>query len=400
MTQAFKLDIRLLSRFQRLFLGYSGGLDSTVLLYLLAHAQLKTKIQVVHVHHGLSHNAESWLQHCQFQCQKLALPLQTFRVNIASSNIEQNAREARQQIFASLLTPDDAVLLAHHADDQAETLLLNILRGSGIQGAAAMLPQMPFAQGVMLRPLLPFSRQMLYDYALQEGYQWIEDESNQDSRFSRNFLRQEVMPILKKRWPSCVDRMRQFSQHCQNTLINMTQVVNNELDLSLKKLSLSSIDIKNKSLVSNILYFWLKQHQIKLRSMSLINQIIDHVILTRPDAMPHVNLGKSLLRRYKKTLYLTPVDPLSGFRFVGVEALIKSDPRLSVQFRQGGEAMRYHGQTQSLKKLFQRWEVPPWERAHIPLIYCDNKIIAVAKYAISDECPDFLKKDDLQRILC
>ncbi len=192
-----------LKHFNRLFVGFSGGLDSTVLTICPCwRIQLREKLTAVHIHHGISINASYWQKHCQEFCAALAIPCITQAVDFNRlANIEEGARRARYAAFATLLKERDGLLLGHHLDDQAETLLLQLFRGAGVDGLASMADFGSLGLGTVVRPLLAVNRASLHAYALHHGLTWIEDESNQDVHYSRNYLRQNIIPLLAEKWP-------------------------------------------------------------------------------------------------------------------------------------------------------------------------------------------------------
>lgn len=189
-------------------LAFSGGLDSHVLLH--ACSQLRTEwpdlnVRAIHIEHGLQAISAQWVQHCQTVCAALTIPLQVEYLNLtiaAGQSLEAVAREARYAAFAQHLQAGEMLLTAHHQNDQAETLLLHVMRGSGVDGLAAMPMIRPFAQGHLARLLLPFTRADLQQYAAYYQLAYIDDPSNADNRFERNFIRNQVMPLLKQRWVS------------------------------------------------------------------------------------------------------------------------------------------------------------------------------------------------------
>jgi len=189
------------------WVAYSGGLDSAVLLHLAAQTQscrMDLAIRALHIHHGLHADADAWTAHCQSNCLSLGIPLTVLRVDAGKrpgQSPEEVARHARYRAIESLIGPGDTVLLAQHRDDQAETLLLQLLRGAGLDGLAAMPVRSRLGAGHLLRPLLDCSRAQLAYYANEHGLAWVEDPSNQELIFDRNFLRREVMPLLRSRWP-------------------------------------------------------------------------------------------------------------------------------------------------------------------------------------------------------
>ncbi|GAE56601.1 hypothetical protein XPR_3236, partial [Xanthomonas arboricola pv. pruni MAFF 301420] len=196
---------------------YSGGVDSSVLLHLLATTPRYrvTGLRAVHVHHGLHADADAWAAHCQRQCDALQVPLQVAQVQVARDSglgLEAAARHARHVAFAAALAPGEWLALAHHRDDQAETFLLRALRASGPDGLAAMRAQRPFAAGMLWRPLLAHARAEVLAYAQAHRLQWIEDPSNADARHDRNFLRTQLMPVLQQRWPQAAEALARSAQ--------------------------------------------------------------------------------------------------------------------------------------------------------------------------------------------
>lgn len=192
--------------------GYSGGLDSTVLLHASNHhaADAGLRLSALHVHHGLSPNADAWADSCGRVCEQLGIPLIVRRVEVparSGEGIEAAARRLRHKALAEHSA--DWILLAHHADDQAETVLHNLLRGSGVRGAAAMAE----ARGRILRPLLGLGRDELEAYAGSRGLSWVDDESNFDLRYTRNFLRREILPAIKARFPRAGEHLAAAATH-------------------------------------------------------------------------------------------------------------------------------------------------------------------------------------------
>ena len=207
-------------------IAFSGGLDSTALLSLLAKLRENRphfQLRAIHIHHGLSANADHWAQHCTQLCAHLDIPLIIEKVNVdKSKGTEGGAREARYQAIVRHLQPNEMLLTAHHLQDQTETFLLALKRGSGIQGLGAMQPQSAVYNLPVFRPLLNFTRQQLEDYVRSENLPWVEDESNDDNRYDRNFLRNQVLPLLRNRWAHFDQAVRRSAQHCfeQQQLIN------------------------------------------------------------------------------------------------------------------------------------------------------------------------------------
>ncbi|MCX7117246.1 MAG: tRNA lysidine(34) synthetase TilS [Legionellales bacterium] len=404
-----------LSKYATLFVGFSGGLDSTVLLHHLAHVEgLNNKVLAVHVHHGLSVHASSWQSHCLTFCDALNIPLITRQVDInVLANVEEQARIARFEVFRSLMTKDDGIALAHHQDDQAETLLLQLFRGAGIDGLAAMAPVTSLPMGELVRPFLKHTRAELLAYALRHQLAWIDDESNWNEEFSRNFLRHQVMPMLRQKWPSITRNLARTASHCQQAKENLLSLANLDYPFqngaSQPSLDLASLQKLCPSRLVNVLRAWIKKNEAQSPSSQLLTQIIEEVIFARQDATPSVQWAGVMVRRYQQTLILlrqfgpfqhTPVhwttfpDPLNIS--LGAKGLcqltatpadfgvrVPVGASVQVRFRQGGEVFVWHGQKKRLKKLWQQWQVPPWERDEIPLLYIDEALAAVIGFAMS-----------------
>ena len=399
-----------LERYQKLVVGFSGGLDSTVLLhYLSSYPALYNKLSAIHIHHGLSANAATWAEHCQRVCASLGIPLVIRHIEFnRTANIEENARRARYQEFASMLSINDCLLLGHHQDDQAETLLLQLLRGAGVDGLAAMAPVKKLAGHNLCRPLLMHPRQTLVDYARLHHLSWIEDESNQNQAFSRNYLRHQVMPLLHDKWPGAAANLARTAHHCQQAQANLEDLALLDCPALADRHATFSLDsLRNLShaRVSNVVRVWLKNNSIRAPSANVFNCLIDEVIFAKSDAQPCVQWHDIAIKRYRQTLYIVPdkkISPLLMQKWYNFPQPVRINNMLlhatltdkgikvpkgahiSVGFRQGGEQITWHGQTKELKKLLQQWQVPPWQRAEIPLIYINDCLAAVVGFAISD----------------
>lgn len=404
-----------LEDFSKLIVGFSGGLDSTVLLHVLAsQSSLQGKLLAVHINHGISKNSDQWQKHCQQFCINLGVDFRSETVEFdRSSNLEERARTARYKVFSSLLTAQDCLILGHHLDDQAETLLLQLFRGAGVDGLAAMSELGQLGLSVLVRPFLSFSREQLEDYATLHGLTWVEDESNTDISYSRNYLRQKVIPLLADKWPGVVSNLARTATHCQQAKANLDELALIDCqDLLLPKTTLYIEPLKtlNFERLTNVLRVWLKKNQVQLPSTQTFQRLIHEVIWASPDAVPIVTWDKIWVRRYQNYLYLdreemrSPNHSVSSIdwiefpkplvlpdRNLNLSAqkakqglMVPLDAKIQVRFRQGGEEFYWRGQTKKLKKLFQEWEVPPWLRDKVPLIYINDQLAAVVGYAVGD----------------
>jgi tRNA(Ile)-lysidine synthase len=399
-----------LQQFERLLVGLSGGLDSTVLLHVLAsNSNLRSRLSVVHVNHGLSEQALDWQIHCEQWCSRLKLPFIAKSIDFCRfANIEKEARTARYAAFSSLISAKSCLLLGHHLDDQAETLLLHLVRGAGVDGLAAMREFSVFAQGHLARPLLAYSRQKLHDYASQYGLQWVDDGSNYDTHYSRNYLRHHVMPLLAKRWPGVVENLSRTALHCQQGQVNLDELALDDCpDLRERTHSLrfTSLLALSESRAINVLRVWLRNNNIQMPTAALLKRLLTELVLGRSDSNPEVMWNEVCIRRYQDCLYSIKKGPVFSVdkpwghfpkplvlqegavlcaSVVQQGLFIPEGAFIEIRYRRGGELFIFHGQTKSLRKLWQEWKVPLWVRSQTPLLYINTELAAVIGYAISD----------------
>ncbi len=402
--------IKKLQPYRRLVVGFSGGLDSCVLLHALAQcAGLKDRLFPVHIHHGLSPQALVWQNHCAAFCAALNLPFEAHSVTFdRTRNLEENAREARYLVLNDRVSDDDALLVAHHADDQAETVLLQWMRGTGVDGLAAMLPCMPRGRGVLCRPLLDKPRAQLEAYAQAHALVWVEDDSNVSLAFSRNYLRAQVIPRLRERWPNLLAQIHASAQHCQEAVQNLDDLAAIDCaDLENNRLSLAPLRALSKARLVNVLRCWFKKNHIRRPTQKNMDKLIHEVIGAGGDRTPLLRQRQWVIRRYQDVLYLLPpeesapiVTHQSWVDFPKACPWLEEDwlravpsstgvyippgASLHVTSRQGGETFHWRGQTKCLKKLFQQWNIPPWWRYRVPLVYVNGQLAAVVGYAIHD----------------
>lgn len=409
---------------RRFLVAYSGGLDSMVLLHALVklRPQLAGELIAVHINHGLQASAGDWATHCEAVCRSLDVPL--IRVDIRleiekGESIEAVARQARYAAMQKQMVKDDLLLTAHHQDDQAETLLLQLMRGAGPSGLAAMPQVAAFGPGWHGRPLLGFSRAQLQYYAQEEGLSWIEDSSNRDERFDRNFLRQQVMPLLAGRWPAMARTLSRSARHCAEAQRLIDGL--SESDLARiadgECLTLPGLTELPPPRQRAVLRAWIRQRGFPLPDTARLDRLQREMLEARGDRMPMVHWPGVEARRYRDRLYLMPplqphdvgitVDwdgeaPLllpSGLGRLEVETGLGGiDPKqwgtapICVRFRQGGERLQPKGRrhSHSLKALFQEQGIPPWQRERIPLVFVGDQLVVVGDLWIAQS---FAAKD-------
>ena len=395
---------RRLAGYDRWFLGLSGGLDSTILLHILSGLpDAQKKLTAVHCNHGLSQEADSWSEHCAQQCLSLGIPLIVEKLCFnAGSNIEEHARNARYVALAKLLKTNDACCVAHHADDQAETVLLHLMRGAGIEGLSAMSAERSLGLGTLARPLLEHSRQLLVDYAHAHQLTWVEDASNQELNFARNYVRHAVIPVLLKKWPHSVARLGVTAEHCQQASRHLSRLAAQDSESLIdKQINVAPLLNLSADRLQNVLRKWLINNRVRIPSVGWFQCLIGELVYAAGDAQPCLRTGPWLIRRYRHVLYLTEVhvepsySPCIWENFPAPLSLTPDGPYVyarpaktgiyvplgsvvQVKFRAGGEKVRWLSHSKTLKALFQEWGVPPWARNTVPLIYLDDCLVAVA----------------------
>lgn len=402
------------------WVAYSGGLDSHVLLHLCARLGKldgRFRFSAVHVHHGLQPLADDFAEHCARICGLVETPLRVLRVNAKAQpgqSPEEAARNARYRAFEDLLNEGEALLTAQHAEDQAETVLLQLLRGSGLAGLAAMPEAMPLGSGVLLRPLLAdWNRRAFRDYAGEHRLYWMEDPSNQNTTFDRNLIRQQIMPLLVARWPGVVGTLSRTARHCAEAQEQLERLAD-DLLLAAREGAAGSGQANSLSVIRLrqwqapeqrlVLRHWLKSQGFRAPSTAVLQRIIAEVLAAAGDRNPQVAWREGEVRRYRDRLYaLRPMPVLDATAVYawdgrqtlelpgngrldvaeGLEQGIRSEclnGTWQVRYRQGGERCRLPGRSgsHSLKKLFQEAEhVPPWLRQRMPLLYIDGQLAAV-----------------------
>lgn len=398
----------------RLLLAYSGGMDSEVLLHLLQGA-LKAfpqfALKAIHVHHNLHPDATKWAQQCRHRCEAAHTDFELKYCHVArqGEGLEAAARTARYAALYSEMDQHTVLVTAHHQSDQVETVLLNLCRGAGVLGLAAMPSVKALQVGSHHRPLLAFTRDQLLAYANVHDLTWLDDPSNQDTQYDRNFIRHEILPRLKTRWPQVEDTIASASQHCAQAdaalAAHAPQIPSAPVCFQNEqaRLDLHTYHTLSAYWQRYTLRAWIQTQLKTLPSSDQIERIIQEVIGARPDASPQLKLGDVWLGRHQHQLVLfqpfTMPDPATvidlhaedldlntvyGIQIIALptEAF---DQRLTIRFR--GIGKRFHpagrAHSQTLKKLMQGWGIPPWLRAQIPLLYHGEQLIAVANYGVS-----------------
>ncbi|MFK7732788.1 MAG: tRNA lysidine(34) synthetase TilS [Pseudomonadales bacterium] len=404
---------------KRWLLGYSGGLDSTVLLHQLATLAKHPPLHAVHINHQLSPHADAWQQHAQRVCAQLQIPITVIKVAVPENHgrgLEDAARAARYQAFESVIEEGDVLMLAHHQDDQAETMLLRLLRGAGVRGLAGMPAQREIGLGHLLRPLLAQSKSELVSYANTHQLEYIIDESNDDLTLDRNYLRHNVMPLLETRWPGFA---RNWA-HSGDVLAGTSEALDVLADTDASacglqresfgcSLQLGELQTLSRSRAYGVLRHACEQFSVPPLPRNAFNAIMQELIAARADGQPKVSWTGGEARRFDNCVYLLCELPevcssadtvwqrsdldqnlleatFDGSGRLQVEWLRPPPLGLSVRigFRQGGEVIRATGRnSKHLKQWFQEQRVPPWLRERTPLLFVQQELIAVGETCVS-----------------
>lgn len=399
---------------RRYLVAFSGGLDSTVLLHALMRVADRHRVPVAaaHVDHGLHPDSSGWTRHCcgvaaALGCEFVAREVVVAGSEVAAVGLEAAAREARYAVLRDVMREGDALLSAHHRDDQAETVLLNLMRGSGTAGVAGIGAAQLFGPGRLLRPLLGVARRDLLDYAEDFDLEWLDDPANVDTRFDRNFVRREILPRLAERWPAAVRRLQRSAELAAESAALLDDLA--ALDLAnlgtAERIDIAALVRLTAARQRNVLRYAIKSFGLPPAPSTRLQQALTELVPARADAQPLVRWPGAELRRYRGTLYILPEsappgDAASGRLYpdaelrpgpglgrlrLEAEAPDALDPALvaqglDVRFRAGGERLRPAGRdgTRALGKLLQEAGVVPWMRDRLPLLYAGDELVAVA----------------------
>ena len=398
-------------RGRRLCVAYSGGLDSGALLTALAALRAREHfvLRAVHVDHGMQPQSARWARAARLRARRLRVACAVITLTVGRSrgeSLEAAAREARYRALAAQLAPDELLLTAHHQEDELETVLLALLRGSGVRGLAAMNAVTPWAHTLLLRPLLPVTRAQLEHYARARALDWSEDPSNADERFDRNYLRRAVLPLIRQRWPAAAVTVSRSARHLAEARALLEELARAALQAARDGAALRVSALRRLPLPQrrNALRQWIAERGLKPPDHRRLREICGPMLAARADALPTVSWRGGRLCRYADRLFAfgaavasAPPDPeqwdwrarpwlsLGAGGELGLvrdrhgDVRLTALPRvLSVRRRHGGERLHGAQGRMALKDLLQAQALAPWERAAVPLIMHAGRIIAVA----------------------
>ena len=402
---------------RRVLIAYSGGLDSRVLLHLAAlnRADGGCELEVIHIDHGLQSASANWAKHCAETCAAYAIHCHVLKARLqpqSGQSVEAVARDKRYELFASRMREHDLLLLAQHADDQAETVLLQLLRGAGPEGLSAMPYVREFSSGHLIRPFLQFKRSELEAYAKSEQLSWLEDPSNDDDRFDRNYLRKHIFPILEQRFPGYRKTIARSASHCAELVAETADSKQSHHQSCLKQgsniLLIEKLANLSFQLQKQVLRSWIKSLGCKAPQTQQLSVMLEQFCCESPSPLAAVSTADYQVRRYQDGLYLvTDSQEVSSFHYdwrelqsplyikeldvelsmqlLLLEGLVLDETQVcSVRSRQGGEKLRQEANQsrRSIKNLFQEHSIPPWERDQYPFIYQNDKLVAVLGLAV------------------
>jgi tRNA(Ile)-lysidine synthase len=395
--------------------GFSGGADSSALL--LACAQLAPDVRALHVNHGLHPDADRWEAHCRVVALRAAVTFDAVRVAVEprGQGIEAAARAARYRAFEAAIGTG-TLLLAHHRDDQAETLLLRLLRGASLDGVAAMRERRPIAGGVLLRPWLSTPRAAIAEWLrrVAPDLPCIDDPANVDSSFDRSIVRHQWLPLIEARFPSARERLARFAAHARDSQALLDREAAVAL-AAVRRLDPSILDLDAwQALMPALRRLVLRRFAVEqcgeLPGFHTLQRIENEVIGARLDAEPILAFAGSEFRRYRRSLYLRPRAAYRPLRSVlhwpagssrlclgehgsliaidrdGAETAVPVG--LDLRPRCGGERLRYRGMHRELRDLFQQSATPPWERERTPLLYAGDELVAAVGVAHGERLSD------------
>lgn len=400
-------------------LAYSGGVDSQVLLHLLHLTKLD--VMAVYIDHGLQAISTEWAKHCAYQCQQFAIPFQVISVDAQpkkGEGPEAAARSARYSALKKLIQANMCLLTAQHQDDQSETVLLQLLRGAGAAGLSAMPELSVFSAGWHYRPLLGNTQQSILDYAEQHNLTWVDDPTNQQQDYYRNYLRHTIIPNIKERWPSLDKTLSVFAQQQAENTELLTILGNIDLQTALVEddcLDVAALKNFDDARLRNLLRCWAKRSAYCTPSRAVLMQIVRQLQGESHDTHSLVSWAGVEVRRFRERLFILKSikhDATQVFELAVSEPLIISSIEktliieqqvlgenayslsrdilslpLSIRFRQGGELLKPAGRSghHTLKSLFQEAAIPSWQRDRIPLLYAGDELVAVVGYWLADQ---------------
>ena len=399
------------------YVAYSGGLDSTALLHALVRIKDVNQEQVtaLHVNHHLHENSSLWEAECRQRCQAWGVRFLSHQLDVSSVaklGVEGAAREARYNWFSQHLDENGVLITAHHLNDQVETILANLFRGSGVHGLKGIARKRKLGRGQLWRPVLKIKQSAMHDYAAAHQLQWIEDPANKDPRYTRNIIRHKIVPLIKETWPGVEHTISRGAENWQDAALLLDALAEQDLETCAQyrrstffALSVPDLHALSGLRCRNVLLFWFKKCGFEPPSRRHLNTLYESMLRNKPTATAVLTWAGVEIRRYREWLYLSPPmvrnpipqvawDKTASIPGVlingrqlsaiattgrGIKKEVYDQHALTIRGRLGGERcwLPGHAQHHKLKKLFQKRGIPPWERDQIPLVYVGDELAAV-----------------------
>lgn len=418
LVDSVKQQLTSLPNLKKVVVAYSGGVDSHVLLHgcsSLIQTFPHIHFHAVYINHDLHDDSDKWCYHCEKVSKTLDINFTSVKVAVEvlrGDGPEQAARHARYDALQHFIDADSVLLTAQHQDDQAETLMLQLLRGAGVNGLASMPALNAFGEGQIARPLLTFTQQEIMDYALDHQLSWVEDPSNLNTSLDRNFLRQRVIPIIKERWPAFSNTTSRSAVHCAEASSLLAKqaakfIMEDEKDV----LPLAAVNCLDDEFQRLIIRQWLANNSVRMPSQKVLHQMQNEItdepacsaliewagnqvrlfdgsffLLKKPDKPQKLNVAEWVCGDVELANNLGTLS-LSDSQIGGLDKEKWKRSKVTIQARSGGECIKLINRqgTKKLKKLFYEYKVFPWARDLIPLIYLGDKLAAVADIWLAEE---------------
>ena len=391
--------------YDEFLIAYSGGCDSTALLYFANKTARKNKINIraIHVNHNLNKESKKWENHCKEFCKGINVELYIENINIIlkpGDSIEEKAREERYLSIYSQMGKKTLMMTAHHGDDQAETFLYQLFRGSGAKGLSSMPRIKKIKKGFHFRPFLAFNKKTLEDFVAFKSLSYVEDLSNNNTDFSRNFIRKEILPNIKRKWPSCASTISRSAQNLSELFkLNEDLAMIDIQKFLVKNICKLSISVRglDKYRCNNVIRYWISKNNYRMPSSEQMNSIYSNVINAGKDKVPFFLCSEYEIRRHNDyieiMLPLKKHDPSIIYKWKYMENLIITNLSLNlswndlekrfgrkiaydveVRFSKSGENIKLYNSKKSLKDYMREINMPPWKRDRTPLIYIDKEL--------------------------
>lgn len=367
---------------KNIVIALSGGIDSVVLLHFL-NSHYPGNIRAVHINHNLSKHSKDWSLFCKELCHKQDIEFKSIDINIkTSSNVEENARKKRYNSLKSELSKNEVLCTAHHQEDQSETFLLQLFRGSGVAGLASMPKMKSFADSFLYRPFLNISKQLIVDYATKYNLNWVEDDSNINLNFKRNLLRLEFIPKLESGFEGVIKNISRSAYHQSEAL----KLINDLAKIDIEKFNLvinhkiqvlSLIQLPERR-VANVLRYYIAQRGFLMPSNKVLTELIS-VLRAKDDAKVILKWHLYEVRRYDNELYFFDGEPDRSNEDCPLFNKLKDQTNFTIRFRQDGQRVRLKGKkhSSSLKKILQSANIPPWERDKLRMYYINDTLVGM-----------------------